>query len=311
MPPTKLPVAILTGPTATGKTTAAIRLAGDVDIEIINGDSRLFYRGMDIGTAKPTADEQAMVPHHLIDTLDPADAMSLAQFQDQAFALIDAIHARGRLPVIVGGTQQYINAVVEGWVIPRVAPQPELRARLQVEAEQHGREALRERLMAVDPEAAESIGLNTRRLIRALEVFEVTGRPISEQQGKRETPFSSHVIALTMPRDHLYERIDNRVHALVAAGLVEEVQSLLDRGVSPDAPAFSSIGYRQVVPYLHGDITLEQMIERIQHDTHRLVRQQETWLRKSRNVTWIDASEPGWYERLREVVMAIPRVKSP
>src|SRR5665811_660617 len=310
MPAAKPPVIILTGPTATGKTATAIRLASDVDIDVINGDSRLFYRGMDIGTAKPSKAERAIAPHHLIDTLDPRDAMSLAQFQDQANALIVDIHARNRLPVIVGGTQQYINAVIEGWQIPRVAPQPELRAQIQADAEQHGRESLLARLKTLDPAAAASAGLNTRRIMRALEVITVTGRPMSELQGKRETTFSSHLIALSMPRTRLYERIDARVHTMVEAGLVEEVASLLDKGISPDTPAFSGIGYRQVIPYLQGDITLDQMIERIQHDTHRLVRHQETWLRKSTSAIWINVSEPGWYATLRSIVEAIPGVNT-
>lgn len=305
MPATKLPVVILTGPTATGKSATAIRLAEHVALEVINGDSRLFYRGMDIGTAKPAASERAAVPHHLIDTLEPHEPTSLAQFQDQANTLIDDIHARHRLPVIVGGTQQYINAVIEGWKIPRVEPQPELRATLQAEAADHGREALLQRLTQLDPDAAASTGLNTRRIIRALEVIAVTGRPMSEQQGKENVPFAPHLVALTMPRNQLYARIDARVHSMVSAGLVDEVRSLLARGVSPDAPAFSSIGYRQVVPYINGEISLDQMIERIQHDTHRLVRHQQTWLRKSASAIPIDVSTPGWFS----AVLDVPGIK--
>ena len=300
------PVLVLTGPTATGKTATAIELARHYTLEIINGDSRLFYRGMDIGTAKPSAAERAAVPHHLIDMLDPGDAMSLAEFQDQAFALIREIHQRDRLPVIAGGTQQYINAVIEGWKIPRVSPQPELRARLEQEAREHGREQLRERLARLDPVAADSIGLNTRRLIRALEVIEATGRPISEQQGKGDVDFAPLLISLTMPRNQLYERIDDRSHAMVEAGLVDEVRSLLEAGVSPDASAFSSIGYRQVIPYLSGEIDHDQMITRIQHDTHRLVRHQETWLRKSSAAITIDVSEHGWFSSVIDEIRAFP-----
>lgn len=305
MPARKLPVVILTGPTATGKSSAALQIADHVAIEVINGDSRLFYRGMDIGTAKPSVDERAAVPHHLIDTLEAHETMSLAQFQDQANALISAIHARDRLPMIVGGTQQYINAVIEGWNIPRVPPQPELRDQLQREADEHGREALLARLERLDPIAATGVGLNTRRIIRALEVITVTGRPISEQQGRGAVPFVPHLIALTMPRDRLYQRIDTRVHGMVESGLLDEVRALLANGVSPETSAFGSIGYRQVVPHLEGTMTLDEMIARIQHDTHRLVRQQETWLRKSPAIP-IDVSNPAWFGTLLAVLREIP-----
>lgn len=289
---------VLTGPTATGKTAAAIRLGKLLPIEVINADSRLFYRGMDIGVAKPTAAEQEAVPHHLIDILDPDDTATLAGFQDDAYRLIREIHARHALPLLAGGTQQYINAVVEGWRIPRVAPQPELRVQLEREAERHGREHLLERLRTLDPAAAESTGPNLRRIIRALEVIEVTGRPISEQQGKSEPWFASLLVGLTMPRELLYPRIDRRAEEQIEAGLIDEVRGLLERGVPPDAPALGSIGYRQVLPHLRGEATLEETVERIKHDTHRLVRHQETWLRKMPNVIAIDVSEDGWFDRL-------------
>ena len=293
---------MLTGPTASGKTAAAIRLTSYFPIEIINGDSRLFYRGLDIGTAKPTTTELAAVPHHLVNTLDADEGMSLAQFQDQVYALIDDIHGRGVLPVIVGGTQQYINAVVEGWQIPRVEPQPELRQRLQREADEHGRDYLLARLESLDPAAASSTGPNLRRIIRALEVIEVTGRPISEQQGKSEVGFAPLLIGMTMPRELLYPRIDRRVDQMIEDGLVNEVRSLLDNGLSPDAPSLSSIGYRQVLPYIQGKQSLVEVTERIRHDTHRLVRHQQTWLRKSSNLVTADVSEDGWFDRLLELI---------
>ena len=267
-------------------------------IEIINGDSRLFYRGMDIGTAKPSLAERAAVPHHLIDTLDPADAMSLATFQDQVYALIDEVHGRHAVPVIAGGTQQYVNAIVEGWRIPRVAPEPELRERLQREADSLGREHLAARLAGLDPIAAESIGLNLRRIIRALEVISVTGRPISDQQGKSEVTFAPLLVGLTMPREMLYPRIDERTDRMIANGLVEEVRSLLERGIPPTAPSLSSIGYRQVLPYLRGEQSLREVTDRIKHDTHRLVRHQQTWLRKSEGLVELDVSVDGWFDRL-------------
>ncbi len=293
---------ILTGPTATGKTSAAIRLGARLPIEVINADSRLFYRGMDIGVAKPTHAEREAVPHHLIDVLDPSDTATLAAFQDDAYRLIREIHARHALPLLAGGTQQYINAVVGGWRIPRVAPQPELRARLEREAAEHGRERLMERLRELDPAAADATGPNLRRVIRALEVISVTGRPISEQQGKSEPWFAPLLIGLTMPRELLYPRIDRRADDMIATGLIDEVRGLLQRGVPPDAPALGSIGYRQVLPHLRGEATLVEIVARIKHDSHRLVRQQETWLRKTPNLIAIDVSEDGWFDRLRATI---------
>lgn len=294
----KPPVIVLTGPTATGKTAASLRLAEHFPIEVINADSRLFYRGMDIGTAKPPLEERAAIPHHLIDTLAPTETVTLAQFQDWCYELIHAIHNRHALPVLVGGTQQYINAVVEGWRIPRVEPQPALREQLQREAEAHGREHLLERLAGLDPEAAESTGPNLRRIIRALEVIEVTGRRFSEQQGKSPVWFAPILIGLTLPRDALYARIDQRAEAQIAAGLVDEVRSLLTHGVPATAPALGSIGYRQVIPYIEGEQSLTEVTERIKLDTHRLVRHQQTWLRKSARLIEIDTSIDGWFERL-------------
>ncbi len=253
---------------------------------------------MDIGVAKPTPAERQAVPHHLIDIMAPTETATLARFQDDAYRLIREIHARHALPLLAGGTQQYINAVVEGWRIPRVAPQPELRARLQAEADAHGRERLLERLRGLDPAAAASTGPNLRRIIRALEVIAVTGRPISEQQGTSETWFASLLIGLTMPRELLYPRIDRRAEEQIASGLVGEVQGLCESGVPPDAPALGSIGYRQVLPHLRGEATLAETVERIKHDTHRLVRHQETWLRKTPGLVAIDVSEEGWFGRL-------------
>jgi tRNA dimethylallyltransferase len=271
---------------------------------VINADSRLFYRGMDIGVAKPTPAERAAVAHHLIDILDPDETATLAAFQDDTYRLVREIHGRHALPLLAGGTQQYINAVVEGWRIPRVEPQAELRERLQHEADEHGREQLLARLRALDPAAADSTGPNLRRIIRALEVIAVTGRPISEQQGKSAPWFASLLVGLTMPRALLYPRIDRRAEEQIDAGLVDEVRGLLERGVPPDAPALGSIGYRQVLPHIRGEATLEETVARIKHDTHRLVRHQETWLRKTPGLIEIDVAEDGWFDRLFATIEA-------
>jgi tRNA dimethylallyltransferase len=284
----KPPLIVLVGPTAVGKTDLSLALAERFDGEIVNADSRSFYRGMDIGTAKVSQAGRARVPHHLIDILDPGDSVSLATFQDLAIKTIHDITARGRVPFLVGGTPQYVNALVEGWQIPRVEPDHAFRHRLERLADEHGVAHLQHRLEEIDPVAAGKIGSNLRRIIRALEVHEKTGRPISEQQTKGPAPFHALELELWLPRDVLYPRIDARVDAQIADGLFDEIRSLLERGVSPDAASFSSIGYRQALPFLRGETSREDAIARIKHDTHRLVRHQETWWRKNPRLLRID-----------------------
>lgn len=293
------PLIVITGPTAVGKTAASIALAQRLGGEVVNADSRYFYRCMDIGTAKPDLAERQGVPHHLIDILDPSDAMSLARYQDLANAAIRDIHARGSLPFLVGGTPQYINAVVENWRIPRVAPDPTLRHLLEREAAAHGVAPLLERLRAVDPAAANRIGPNLRRIIRALEVYEATGRPISAQQGKGPVPFAAREYWLSLPRARLYAAIDARVDDQLSRGLIEEVRHLVeDLGVPPDAPAMSSLGYRQALPAVLGTTPIAEVAERIKFETHRYVRHQEAWLRKNPRLIRIDVAMAGWLDRL-------------
>jgi tRNA dimethylallyltransferase len=290
-------VVVVAGPTAVGKTRLGIELGLRFGGDVVNADSRYFYRGMDVGVAKPDPAERRGVPHHLIDVLDPADEVSLAVYQELAMAAIADIVARDRLPLLVGGTPLYVNAVVEGWRIPRVPPDPAFRARLEAEAETIGLPALAARLAAVDPVAAARSGANLRRVIRALEIYEATGRPMSAQEGKGPRPFATLEIGLTMPREALYAAVDRRVDDQIARGLVDEVRALLVAGLSPEAPAMSALGYRQLVPYLRGEVTLANATERIKADTHRYVRHQETWLRRNRRLVPIDVTEPGWIER--------------
>jgi tRNA dimethylallyltransferase len=297
-------IVVVSGPTAVGKTALGIALARQFDGEVVNADSRYLYRGFDIGVAKPDALERQGVPHHLIDILPPTGDMSLARYQDLAMSAIGGVHARHRLPILVGGTPLYINAVVEGWRIPRVPPNPERRATLEAEADQHGVPVLSERLRAVDPVAAARSGMNLRRIVRALEIYEATGVAMSAQEGKGPPPFAALEIGLTLPRDALYRAVDERVASQIGRGLVVEVQTLLDEGVPEDAPAMSSLGYRQLLPYLHGASTLEEAMERIRLDTHRYVRHQETWLRRNRRLVWFDVTTPGWQDAVMARVQA-------
>lgn len=293
---------VVAGPTGSGKTTLGVELARRFDGEVVNADSRYLYRGFTIGTAKPSLEERGGIPHHLIDILAPDDDFSLARYQQLANAAITDIAGRSKLPLLVGGTPLYINAVIEGWRIPAVPPHPEIRARLQAEFEEYGASYLSERLAAVDPDAAERCGVNPRRIIRALEIFEVTGLPMSQLEGKGPRPYDTLELGLTRDRAQLYAAIDRRVDSLIDAGLVDEIKGLLASGISPDVPAFSSIGYRQLLPAIAGEESIEVGIARIKHDTHRYVRHQETWLRNNHRLIRIDVGDVDWFERSGELV---------
>jgi tRNA dimethylallyltransferase len=298
------PLVAVVGPTAVGKTALSIKLAHQLNGEIVNADSRQIYRHMDIGTAKPTRQEQAAAPHHLIDIADPDESFSLAVYQELAFRAIGEIVARGRLPLLVGGTGQYLAAVLEGWNIPRVPPQFDLRARLAAEAATHGTAALYERLLAIDPAGAAKIEPNNlRRIIRALEVYEVTGKPISEQQRRQPPSYCIKTLWLTMDRTALYNRIDARVDAMIATGLVDEVGSLLAQGYSWELPALSSLGYKEFRPYFEGTASLDDCIERLKFNTHAFVRKQEMWFRRLPNVVQIDAGRADVVEQALAVTL--------
>jgi tRNA dimethylallyltransferase len=295
------PLLAVVGPTAAGKTALALALAQALGGEIVSADSRQVYRYMDIGTAKPTPAERAAAPHHLIDVADPDDDFSLAAYQDLAYAAIVDIVARGRLPLLVGGTGQYLAAVLEGWQIPRVAPQPELRERLEREAAEQGAEALHARLARVDPAAAAGIlPSNVRRVIRALEVYTVTGQPISAQQIKRPPPYRARTLWLTLPAEVLYARIDARVDAMVAVGLLDEVRGLVERGYGWELPAMSSLGYREFEPYFAGEATQAEAIQRLKFDTHAFARRQPNWFRRLPNATKLAADRADLVEEAVE-----------
>ena len=289
----KLPLILLVGPTAVGKTEIAIQLAERFNGEIVSADSRLFYRGMDIGTAKPTHEEQARVPHHLIDVANPDETWSLAQFQQAATKVIADIHARGKLPFLVGGTGQYVRAVTEGWSPPEVKADPRMRDELGRMNEEHGKEWLYEKLKMLDSDAAEKMDFrNVRRTIRALEVILTTGRKFSSQRGQNGSPYQLVTIGLTRPREELYARVDARIESMFAAGLVEEVRGLLARGYSPDLPSMSGIGYRECVGVVHGQKTEEQAKVEVRRDTRIFVRRQANWFKESdSSIHWFRVDE--------------------
>lgn len=293
--PQRLPLVIIVGPTAVGKTEIAIQLAErhPSGAEIVSADSRLFYRGMDIGTAKPTPQERARVPHHLIDIAEPDEILSLAVFQQKAREAIADIHSRRKLPFLVGGTGQYIRAVTEGWMPPPVEPDRRLREALEREKEEKGIYWLYEKLRGLDPEAAAHIDpRNVRRTIRALEVILTSGRKFSEQRQRGDSPYRLITIGLTRPRDELYRRVDARIEAMFAQGLVEEVRGLLAKGYSPSLPTMSAIGYRECVRVVRGEWTEEQAKVEMRRATRVYVRRQANWFKESDpGIFWFKVKE--------------------
>jgi tRNA dimethylallyltransferase len=289
----KPPLILIVGPTAVGKTEIAIQLAERLRGEIVSADSRLFYRGMDIGTAKPTPEERARVPHHLIDIAEPDEVLSLAVFQQKAREAIADIHARSKLPFLVGGTGQYVRAVTEGWAPPHVEPNRQLREELEREKEDKGIYWLYEKLKGIDPEAASKMNpRNVRRTIRALEVIMTTGRKFSEQQRRGESPYHLLTVGLTRPREELYRRVDERIESMFANGLVEEVRGLLAKGYSPTLPAMSAIGYRECVGVVQGILTEEQAKVQIRRATRVYVRRQANWFKESdASIQWFRVEE--------------------
>lgn len=284
---------VILGPTAVGKTAFSIQLAERLDGEIVSADSRLFYRGMDIGTAKPSEEERRRVPHHLIDVTTPDQVWSLAVFQREAQRAILDITRRGRLPFLVGGTGQYIYAITQGWEVPRAKPNPHLRCALENWAAEITPLGLYARLAALDPQAARRIDpRNLRRTIRALEVILLTGRRFSDQSAVGHSPYNLLQIGLKRPRQELFARIDARVEEMLRRGLVNEVQGLLVQGYSPDLPPFSAIGYRRIMDYLQGKITLDEAVVLIKRQSRVFVRRQANWFKETDpNIHWFQVHD--------------------
>jgi len=285
------PLVAIVGPTATGKSSLALELCQASPGEIISADSRQVYRCMDIGTAKPTKGEQALVPHHLIDVVAPDQDFSLALYQSKALEAIEAIRKKGKTAFLVGGSGLYVWALLEGWRIPAVPPDPALRQKLEDRARVEGGEKLYNELKETDPAAAERIDpRNVRRVIRALEVC-LQGTPFSQLQVK--DPFvDSVIIGLTTSRADLYRRIDTRVDSMIERGLVAEVESLVKMGYGFDLPSMSGLGYKQIGLYLQSKMDLPTAIQQIKFDTHSFARHQYNWFRlKDKRIHWFEAGE--------------------
>ena len=299
----KNPLIVIVGPTAVGKTEISLRVAECLRGEIISADSRLFYRGMDIGTAKPTREDQNRVPHHLIDVASPDQEWSLAVYLPKAISVIQQIQQRKNIPFLVGGTGQYIQAIVEGWEIPAIKPDPRLRKAIQRWAGQIGIEGIRERLKALDPIAAEGIdGPNLRRMIRALEVIFSSGKRFSDQKTKSGSQFHIFQLGLIRPREELFQLIDLRINHMLEQGLVNEVQVLLDAGFSPELSSMSAIGYKQIIKHLTGEISLDEAIRQIKSKTRKYIRQQANWFQiEDPGIRWFSASTDPTEEIIVEI----------
>lgn len=286
------PLVVIVGPTAVGKTELSIQLAERFSGEIVSADSRQFYRGMDIGTAKATVAEQGRVPHHLLDVAEPDDIWSLAVFQQAAADKIAAIHKRGHLPFLVGGTGQYVRAVIEAWDIPAQEPDDRMRKVLEKRAAEIGPLALHDQLRIVDPQAAELIDArNVRRTIRALEVILNTGIRFSAQRQKKTSPYSLLIIGLKRDRPQLYMRVDQRIELMLQMGFIEEVRALLEKGYAPDLPTMSAIGYEEMIEYLQGRITLDEALVLMKRRTRLFIRRQANWFKLTDpNINWFDAA---------------------
>ena len=289
----KIPVIFIVGPTASGKTDAGIRLAKAMVGEVVSVDSRYLYRGMDIGTAKPDMEERQGIPHWLIDVADPDETWSLSLFRKAADEAIRDIHGRGKMPILVGGTGQYVRAILEGWTVPEGEPDLRLRAYLEKRGGEIGPEALHRELARLDPEAASKIEWqNMRRTVRALEVILTTGKKFSAQRTVTESPYDAVVYGMARDRNELYRRIDTRVDRMIRNGLVEETAGLLAKGYAETLPSMSAIGYKEICDYLHGKTDLDEAAQLIKYRTHNYVRRQANWFKPGDPaIRWIDPEE--------------------
>jgi tRNA dimethylallyltransferase len=291
MRPARIAVGFIVGPTGSGKSALAMAVAERANCEIVNADSRQFYRGMDLGTAKPSADDRQRVPHHLIDVRNPDESLDVAEFAQLARGAIEEIAARGRNPLVVGGSGLYLR-VIRGGIFRGPAASPEIRDRLAKAAEEQGVPYLHQRLREFDPESANRIGVNDLyRIVRALEVFELTGETISTHQHRHrfaDIGYDTLTIGIEVERKKLYQAIDARFDAMVEAGLVEEVSALIQAGYSPEKPPLSTIGYKQIAAYLRGEMTLAEAIALAKQESRRLAKRQLTWFRREPEIVWLD-----------------------
>jgi tRNA dimethylallyltransferase len=298
----KKPLIILTGPTAVGKTELSVKLAKVVNGEIISADSMQVYKHMNIGTAKIKKEEMGGIPHHLIDILEPKEEFNVVKFKEYTLQAMEEIYNKGKIPIIVGGTGFYIQAVLYGINFEENGEDTAYRGKLEEAAKEKGGAFLHEKLKEVDPSAAETIHPNNiKRVIRALEYFEQTGNRISEhneEQRSKESPYRFCYFVLNNDRDILYERINKRIDIMLEQGLVEEVRSLLKNGCTKEMVSMQGLGYKEIIEYLQGNCTLEEAVYLLKRDTRHFAKRQLTWFRREKEVSWIQKNEYGDKEDL-------------
>ena len=295
---------LIVGPTAVGKTRFAITLAQEINGEIISADSRSFYRGMDIGTAKPTKEEQARVPHHLVNIAEPDETISLNLFLKLVHSTIKGVHSRGKIPILVGGTGQYMRSILDGWQIPEGEPDKTLRLVLESLGKAEGESRFHEQLAVLDKDAALTIDpKNQRRVVRAMEVIFTTGRKFSEQKTRTGSTYSNLVIGLTLPRDVLYARVDARIEQMVKAGLESETRSLVEKGYNWDLPSMSAIGYKEMGMMIRGEISEPEAIVLMKRRTRIFIRRQSAWFKP-------DDTGIHWFDADREILQSVENLLS-
>lgn len=294
---------VIVGPTAVGKTRLSVRLAKQFHGEIISGDSMQVYRGMDIGTAKIMPGEMEGIPHHLINICEPDQLFSVQEYQQLARQRITEITERGQLPMLVGGTGLYIESVVHDYNMPHVKENTALRKELKEMAQREGKEALHQRLKNVDPVQAGKLHPNDiRRVIRALEVYHLTGKPFSELKRKGTSPFNTLWIGLTMPRELLYERINRRVDDMIASGLVDEVKQLWSKGYRLHLTSMQAIGYKEIMNYLEGDISFDEAVQMIKQGSRKYAKRQLSWFRRLSEIHWFDITNAKSFQEIEQLI---------
>lgn len=302
----KKPLIVIGGPTACGKTGFSIRLAKEIGGEIISADSMQVYKYMDIGTAKVTPEEACGIPHYLIDEFEPDEEYNVMLFQKKAKAYMEKIWAKGKIPILVGGTGFYINALLYDNEFTQTKNDTSYREKCYELAKEQGPEALYEKLRKIDPDYAANIHANNvKRVSRALEYYYLTGEKFSKHnaaQKEKKTPYDAAVILLTMEREKLYERIEQRIDDMMEQGLLQEVKGLLERGYSPDLVSMQGIGYKEFIPYFHGECSMEEAVIQLKTNTRRFAKRQLTWFHRQITGLWIDMGKASGAEALKDAL---------
>ena len=298
------PLLVVVGPTAVGKSSLAIRLALALNAEIVSADSRYLYRELEIGVAKPSFADLATVKHHLINVARLSNPWNLGLYKQSATQIISEIHLRNRLPILTGGTGQYVRSILQNWQIPSHGPVSQLREDLETIGDHIGFDKLYKILSAIDPQAAAIIDYrNHRRTIRALEVILSTGKKFSDLRNKDEPPYNTLIIGLELPREVLYAKIDERVETMISQGLVGEVQKLLDAGLGPALEKMRVIGYQEIIAHLRGEISLEEAVALIKRNTRAYVRRQANWFKPTDpDIHWLNAQDPALFKNALDLV---------